>query len=442
MNTTTIINSTVANTETAEIVKNDTMELVNMASNAASEQAEQATEETRASYKVEFESVPYSELVNRDIIRPNYQREYVWDAKHQAAWEDTVTKNLPAPAIILAAIPHGESEAYLLVDGLQRTTTHKLNRARYEDILKASPEDDKALDRLVMYDDYMINIMTIHCESVAESAELFVRYNNGQALTAVQRDAAKLDSKRLEKIKEWKEFTNSFGVEKFYKTTPDTVAFMLAASVTNPLKISSSSATASKVLQDANAEDIVTPCESTNRLVKYVLDEIKGEAIKDGVYRYADWLTPARFIPLYFAVDTIAADISNEYQKKGKEGPSMEVIGKFISTQLIQLDPKAKEKYTIGIPKISRKKADKGQIVKDPVTVSVAEAFASTSNAYKATITRQLVIYGYLAKAYNKLVKASKAAEPTPEEIAEKAAVQASVAAIDSIINGLTGGEG
>ena len=169
--------------------------------------------------KTTFETMAYSEFIGRDFGRPIYQREQVWSPKWKAEAADTIFSGLPFPALIVCHVTVGEKELFLLIDGVQRTTVFE---AIYND-LSDSPDDE--LKREYM-ESYPVNVMIVTVDDVATAAELFLRYNNGNKLTGVQKARAEFSENVNKVLKEYDAMLKKAEVKK-----ADTTAAIIAAAV-------------------------------------------------------------------------------------------------------------------------------------------------------------------------------------------------------------------
>lgn len=127
----------------------------------------------------------------RLIIQPNYQRNYVWDAKKASLLIESILMDIPIPIVYLAATPDNKIN---VIDGQQRLTSifsflegkfpddkeFKLTGMQvYRDIRKKKfSELDEALQDKIR--DYSIRTITFTAESDPElQYEIFSRLNTG-----------------------------------------------------------------------------------------------------------------------------------------------------------------------------------------------------------------------------------------------------------------------
>lgn len=386
---------------------------------------------TREGYKVRFERMSYDDYRNMGVIIPMFQRGFVWDDKKRIKWGDTVTNSIPAPAIILAEIGEGEDAEYLLIDGVQRTTAHRLNLEDITNTIDTAGEtlSDEHMDRLCAlqdaYEGYIFQVMVVSTGTVEQAADLFIRYNSGATLNGVQRDKASLDAGKLDVIGEWEKFTKSIA-PKYARVSPDTVALMLCAAVTMPHKMSSSSATASKVLAEVDKENLAKLDLKTASIVQKAFKALTVVNVPETGYTAASWLTPARFIPLYMAIKWLVDTAEQEGKEIDNDG-----IAQDIAVRLANMSTTSKVKYVPQLAYTSRAKSTKGKILyKTAPATTISTAFGDRSNAYKATQTRTDVICGVLGKG-----NVSKASTPAPSKSPASNQTDDVVSFLDSLLS-------
>lgn len=240
---------------------------------------------------------------------PIFQRGFVWKQSQIDLLGDSIlVSGIPLPAIIVAKVAQGDEELNLVIDGLQRTTAI---RKVIEGIDVNNPYEADSLDFLL---GAPIDVQIINCENdVSKAAELFKRYNNGVALSGIQRNKANLPADILGALSPYLDgFKKVYGSDtKIGKATSDTVAMFLAACLTDPQKAATSSATASKILLSCDAKEIAPyPAE----LVKAYADMVENLP-EDSYTDKAFWNTSARMIPAIMA--GVAKKVSpDEFTKK------------------------------------------------------------------------------------------------------------------------------
>lgn len=159
----------------------------------------------------EIKTMTVSELLTAqdigDIATPDIQRPAgVWNAEQCAKLEDTISRGWGIGTISLVEIVKDGKTLRLLVDGLQRMTALRTQRAAAEAALDAAslaaaadPAPENAADdlaaatrRLDTLTSYPVAVSVTTTDDPTTAAELFVRLNNGTPLSKIQRGTAGL----------------------------------------------------------------------------------------------------------------------------------------------------------------------------------------------------------------------------------------------------------
>ena len=249
------------------------------------------------------------------ICLPEYQRPAVWTDEQIKLLGETVKAGFPYGVLTLAEITNEDGEVRrLLIDGHQRRTALEKLAKMYDDkidaLLTASDQmarDGKPAEELAKVDELIQKAMeekTIFLASevvlevaklsIPEAATMFVRLNNGKALSGIQKGTAKIDSKTLAKARE---YIRLLPMEISGKKAKDEVALMLAAGMVNVgnrgyncKNMATSGATAVRVLELAdavklaNAGDMAESCKAFTDAV-------------ENAGRQSEWFTASRLVP-------------------------------------------------------------------------------------------------------------------------------------------------
>lgn len=353
----------------------------NKTTTATTEAAQDAAAEVKTMTS-SMELVTVGEVLDRDFLVPTFQRPFQWKTSQIDLLCDSLMKGIPLPAIIIARItfPDGHVEL-LLIDGVQRTTALR----KLVEGCDTSEAGQTALEAILSGS---IWIMYVDCPTLEMAAELFVRYNNGAALSGAQRNKADLPPVKLEAVAPYIKRLGEFNFTKLGKVTPDTAAIMLAAAAVSVInadykdKASTSGASAAKVLKAAPRIPALERMEGFNAAISAV-------AKTEDKAKRALWASPARLVPLAMAAEAVKAD--EAALSKLIDGANME----------------SAESVTV----VHKGKTD---------TTTVSAAFADKSNAAKATAARRDAIAHLLTKA----------------DKGEAAAVKATAAALAGMVKG------
>lgn len=273
--------------------------------------------------KVRMEVITIEELLDNiatgKICLPEYQRPVVWSDDQCKLLADTVKHGYPYGVLSLAEITseNGETKC-LLIDGHQRRTALEKNVKWYDEkidsLLLASDEAARAgkaqeeLDKITseiekaeadkmefLSSEVVLEVAKL---SIPEAATMFVRLNNGKALSGIQKGTAKIDSKTLAKARE---YIRLLPMEIAGKKAKDEVALMLAAGMVNVgnrgyncKNMATSGATAVRVLELAdavklaNAGGMVESCKAFTDAV-------------ENAGRQSEWFTASRLVPAMVA---------------------------------------------------------------------------------------------------------------------------------------------
>ena len=249
------------------------------------------------------------------ICLPEYQRPAVWTDEQIKLLGETVKAGFPYGVLTLAEITNEGGEIRrLLIDGHQRRTALEKLAKMYDDkidaLLTASdqmardgkPEEEiakvdelvkKAMDEKAVFlaSEVVLEVAKL---TIPEAATMFVRLNNGKALSGIQKGTAKIDSKTLAKAREYIHLLPSKVTGKKAK---DEIALMLAAAMVkhgtynyNCKNMSTAGATAIRVLELADA----TMFPEADKL------EEAAKAFNSAVVKAAresEWFAAARLVP-------------------------------------------------------------------------------------------------------------------------------------------------
>ena len=269
--------------------------------------------------KVTMEVITIEELMEQvaagNICLPEYQRPVVWTEEQVKLLADTVKKGYPYGVLSLAEITNDEGDTKrLLIDGWQRKSAIAKICQSYDDkidsLLLASDDMARAGKPQEELDKIVSEIEKVEAErlaflssevvlevaklSIPEAALMFVRLNNGKALSGIQKGTAKIDSKTLTKARQYIQLLPEKVAGKKAK---DEMALMLAAAMVkhgtfeyNCKNMSTAGATAIRVLEMADA----TMLPEADKL------EEAAKAFNAAVVKAAresEWFSAARLVP-------------------------------------------------------------------------------------------------------------------------------------------------
>lgn len=269
--------------------------------------------------KVRMEVITIEELLDNidtgKICLPEYQRPVVWTDDQVKLLEDTVKHGYPYGVLSLAEITseNGETKS-LLIDGHQRRSALekivKWHDEKIDSLILASDEAARAgkpqeeLDKITseiekaeaekmefLSSEVVLEVAKL---TIPEAAQMFVRLNNGKALSGIQKGTAKIDSKTLAKARQ---YINLLPVKVAGKKCKDEIALMLAAAMVkhgtydyNCKNMSTAGSTAIRVLELADA----TMFPEAGKL------EEAASAFNRAVVKAAresEWFAAARLVP-------------------------------------------------------------------------------------------------------------------------------------------------
>lgn len=269
--------------------------------------------------KVRMEVITIEELLDNidtgKICLPEYQRPVVWTDEQVKLLADTVKHGYPYGVLSLAEITseNGETKS-LLIDGHQRRSALakivSWHDEKIDSLLLASDEAARAgkpqeeLDKITseiekaeaekmefLSSEVVLEVAKL---SIPEAAQMFVRLNNGKALSGIQKGTAKIDSKTLAKARQ---YINLLPVKVAGKKCKDEIALMLAAAMVkhgtynyNCKNMATAGSTAIRVLELADA----TMFPEAGKL------EEAASAFNRAVVKAAresEWFAAARLVP-------------------------------------------------------------------------------------------------------------------------------------------------
>lgn len=269
--------------------------------------------------KVRMEVITIEELLDNidtgKICLPEYQRPVVWTDDQVKLLADTVKHGYPYGVLSLAEITSDDGETKsLLIDGHQRRSALakivKWYDEKIDSLILASDEAARAgkpqeeLDKITseiekaeaekmefLSSEVVLEVAKL---SIPEAAQMFVRLNNGKALSGIQKGTAKIDSKTLAKARQ---YINLLPVKVAGKKCKDEIALMLAAAMVkhgtydyNCKNMSTAGSTAIRVLELADA----TMFPEAGKL------EEAASAFNRAVVKAAresEWFAAARLVP-------------------------------------------------------------------------------------------------------------------------------------------------
>lgn len=269
--------------------------------------------------KVRMEVITIEELLDNidtgKICLPEYQRPVVWTDDQVKLLADTVKHGYPYGVLSLAEITSDDGEVKcLLIDGHQRRSALAKIVSWYDEkidsLILASDEAARAgkpqeeLDKITSEIekseaekmDFLSSevVLEVAKLSIPEAAQMFVRLNNGKALSGIQKGTAKIDSKTLAKARQ---YINLLPVKVAGKKCKDEIALMLAAAMVkhgtynyNCKNMATAGSTAIRVLELADA----TMFPEAGKL------EEAASAFNRAVVKAAresEWFAAARLVP-------------------------------------------------------------------------------------------------------------------------------------------------
>lgn len=253
------------------------------------------------------------------ICLPEYQRPAVWNDEQIKLLGETVKAGFPYGVLTLAEITNEDGEVRrLLIDGHQRRTALEKLAKMYDDkidaLLTASDQmarDGKPAEEIAKVDELVKKamdekaaflasevVLEVAKLSIPEAATMFVRLNNGKALSGIQKGTAKIDSKTLAKARE---YIRLLPMEISGKKAKDEVALMLAAGMVNVgnrgyncKNMATSGATAVRVLELADAVKLASVGDMVESC-KAFTDAVENAG------RQSEWFTASRLVPAMVA---------------------------------------------------------------------------------------------------------------------------------------------
>lgn len=269
--------------------------------------------------KVRMEVITIEELLDNidtgKICLPEYQRPVVWTDDQVKLLADTVKHGYPYGVLSLAEITSddGETKA-LLIDGHQRRSALakivKWYDEKIDSLILASDEAARAgkpqeeLDKITseiekaeaekmefLSSEVVLEVAKL---SIPEAAQMFVRLNNGKALSGIQKGTAKIDSKTLAKARQ---YINLLPVKVAGKKCKDEIALMLAAAMVkhgtydyNCKNMSTAGSTAIRVLELADATMFPEAAKLEEAASAFNKAVVKAA-------RESEWFAAARLVP-------------------------------------------------------------------------------------------------------------------------------------------------
>ena len=248
------------------------------------------------------------------ICLPEYQRPAVWTDEQIRLLADTVKNGLPYGVLSVAEITNEEGNVKrLLIDGHQRRTAlakiYQQMEEKIDSLLLASDEMAKAgkMEEVAKLEDDIKKaeadkmeflsgevVLEVAKLSIPEAATMFVRLNNGKALSGIQKGAAKIDSRTLAKARQ---YINLLPVKVAGKKCKDEIALMLAAAMVkhgtydyNCKNMATAGSTAIRVLELADA----TMFPEAGKLEE-AANAFNRAVVKAA--RESEWFSAARLVP-------------------------------------------------------------------------------------------------------------------------------------------------
>lgn len=269
--------------------------------------------------KVRMEVITIEELLDNidtgKICLPEYQRPVVWTDDQVKLLADTVKHGYPYGVLSLAEITSddGDTKA-LLIDGHQRRSALAKIVSWYDEkidsLILASDEAARAgkpqeeLDKITseiekaeaekmefLASEVVLEVAKL---TIPEAAQMFVRLNNGKALSGIQKGTAKIDSKTLAKARQ---YINLLPVKVAGKKCKDEIALMLAAAMVkhgtydyNCKNMSTAGSTAIRVLELADATMFPEAAKLEEAANAFNRAVVKAA-------RESEWFAAARLVP-------------------------------------------------------------------------------------------------------------------------------------------------
>ena len=269
--------------------------------------------------KVRMEVITIEELLEMiatgKICLPEYQRPVVWTDDQCKLLADTVKHGYPYGVLSMAEITSDDGETKcLLIDGHQRRTALEKNVKWYDEKIdslilasdeaaragKAQEELDKITSEIEKTEAEKMEflssevVLEVSKLSVPEAAQMFVRLNNGKALSGIQRGTAKIDSKTLAKARQ---YINLLPAKVAGKKCKDEIALMLAAAMVkhgtynyNCKNMATAGSTAIRVLELADATMFPEAAKLEEAAKAFNAAVVKAA-------RESEWFSAARLVP-------------------------------------------------------------------------------------------------------------------------------------------------
>ena len=269
--------------------------------------------------KVRMEVITIEELLDGiatgKICLPEYQRPVVWTDDQCKLLADTVKHGYPYGALSLAEITSDDGETRcMLIDGHQRESALEKNVKWYDEKIdglilasdeaarggKAQEELDKITseiekaeaDKMAFLSSEVV--LEVAKLSIPEAAQMFVRLNNGKALSGIQKGTAKIDSKTLAKARQ---YINLLPAKVAGKKCKDEIALMLAAAMVkhgtydyNCKNMATAGSTAIRVLELADATMFPDAAKLEEAAKAFNSAVVKAA-------RESEWFSAARLVP-------------------------------------------------------------------------------------------------------------------------------------------------
>lgn len=269
--------------------------------------------------KVRMEVITIEELLDGiatgKICLPEYQRPVVWTDDQCKLLADTVKHGYPYGVLSLAEITSENGEVKsLLIDGHQRRSALEKNVKWYDEKIdslilasdeaaragKAQEELDKITSEIEKAEAEKMEflssevVLEVAKLSIPEAAQMFVRLNNGKALSGIQKGTAKIDSKTLAKARQ---YINLLPVKVAGKKCKDEIALMLAAALVkhgtydyNCKNMATAGSTAIRVLELADATVFPEAAKLEDAAKAFNSAVVKAA-------RESEWFAAARLVP-------------------------------------------------------------------------------------------------------------------------------------------------
>ena len=269
--------------------------------------------------KVRMEVITIEELLDGiatgKICLPEYQRPVVWTDDQCKLLADTVKHGYPYGVLSLAEITSDDGETKcLLIDGHQRRSALEKNVKWYDEKIdslilasdeaarvgKAREELDKITSEIEKAEaektEFLSSevVLEVAKLSIPEAAQMFVRLNNGKALSGIQKGTAKIDSKTLAKARQ---YINLLPAKVAGKKCKDEIALMLAAALVkhgtcdyNCKNMATAGSTAIRVLELADATMFPEAAKLEDAAKAFNSAVVKAA-------RESEWFAAARLVP-------------------------------------------------------------------------------------------------------------------------------------------------